>query len=108
MSHGQMTQEEVQHHVSTYMKVFGALLVLTCLTVGVFYWGLSAHLPIVGAVIIALIVASVKGSLVATFFMHLKSEHGMIFWILVLCALFFFVLLLIPVITTSDNVGIRV
>src|SRR5437868_347536 len=105
MSHShEMTPAEVQKHVSTYIKVFASLLVLTCLTVAVFYW----QLPIAGAIIVALIVASVKGSLVAAFFMHLKSERGMIFSILLLCALFFLVLLLIPVLTVADNVGVRV
>lgn len=101
MSHHEMTAEEVSHHVRTYLKVFGALLVLTVITVGVFY----LHLPIVGAVVVALIVASIKGSLVACYFMHLISERGLIYWILALCALFFVVLLLLPVITDHEAVG---
>ncbi len=101
MSHHQMSVEEVKKHVRTYLMVFGALLVLTVVTVGVFY----LHLPIAGAVVVALIVASVKGSLVACYFMHLISERGMIYWILGLCALFFIVLLLLPVITEHDAVG---
>lgn len=103
MSHHEMTVEEVQKHVKTYVMVFAGLLVLTGVTVGVFY----LHLEIAAAIVVALIVASVKGSLVACYFMHLISERSLIFWILGLCALFFLVLLLVPVITTHDSVGMR-
>ena len=54
--------------------VFGALLVLTLITVGVSY----LDLPEVETVVVALIIATTKASLVAMFFMHLKGErpHG--------------------------------
>ncbi|OWY71278.1 hypothetical protein B7486_11845 [cyanobacterium TDX16] len=101
MSHHEMSVEEVQKHVKTYVLVFSSLLVLTGVTVGVFY----LHLSIGAAVAVALLVASVKGSLVACYFMHLISERGLIYWILILCAFFFLVLLLVPVITVHDSVG---
>lgn len=102
MSHHEMTADEVRKHVRTYLMVFGALLVLTVVTVGVFY----LHLPIAGAVVVALLVATVKGSLVACYFMHLISERGLIFWILGLCALFFVAILLLPVVTEHESVGL--
>lgn len=102
MSHHEMSVEEVKKHVRTYMMVFGALLILTGVTVGVFYLELS----LAAAVVVALIVASVKGTLVACYFMHLLSERAMLFWILALCALFFIVLLLLPVMTERDSVGV--
>jgi cytochrome c oxidase subunit 4 len=102
MSHHEMSVEEVRKHVRTYMMVFVSLLILTGVTVGVFY----LHLSLVSAIVVALIVASIKGSLVACYFMHLISERAMIFWILALCALFFLVLLLLPVITVHDSSGI--
>lgn len=101
MSHHEMSVEEVQKHVKTYFMVFASLLVLTGVTVGVFY----LHLSIAAAVGVALLVASVKGTLVACYFMHLISERGLIYWILALCALFFVVLLLVPVITVHESVG---
>lgn len=103
MSHHEMSVEEVRKHVNTYVKVFIALLVLTGVTVGVFY----LHLPIAGAVIVALLVASVKGSLVACYFMHLISERALLLWmVFAICAIFFAALLLLPVITVENSVGV--
>lgn len=63
---------EVHEHVSpvsSYVKVFGALLVLTALTYGVSYMDLgNASLPV------AMIVAFAKASLVCMYFMHLKYD----------------------------------
>ncbi|RMG96998.1 MAG: hypothetical protein D6705_09820 [Deltaproteobacteria bacterium] len=63
---------EVHEHVSpvsTYVKVFVALLVLTALTYGVSYMDLgAASLPV------AMLVAFAKASLVCMFFMHLKYD----------------------------------
>jgi len=94
--------EDIRKHVGVYYKVFAALAVLTVVTVAVaeFHF-LTVH----QAIALALTVAIVKGSLVACYFMHLISERGLIFWILALCAVFFAALLLLPVITTSTNVG---
>lgn len=89
--------EEVRKQVRVYLSVFAALAVLTAVTVMVSYF----HLPVHKAVIIALIIASVKGSLVAGYFMHLISEERLIYWVLVLTAMFFFVLMLLPTFTSA-------
>lgn len=67
-----------EHHVhvsplSTYYKVFGALLVLTGVTVAVSFAGLPSTLSI----IVAMIVAAIKASLVGAWFMHLKYDTKM-------------------------------
>lgn len=93
--------EELKAHLKTYYMVFGALLVLTAVTVGVAQFDFSV--PI--AIAVALLVAGIKGSLVACYFMHLIEEKGMIFWILALCVLFFITLLLIPVVTSSEVIA---
>lgn len=67
---GHHTHEEIDQHVKTYVKVFGTLLFLTLVTVGVSY----LHVGVAWAVFIALVVASLKGGLVMTFFMHLKDD----------------------------------
>ncbi len=59
--------------VSVYVKVLGALLVLTALTVGVSTLGL----PQPWSLILALIIAVAKGSIVAAYFMHLKFDDRM-------------------------------
>ena len=91
MSH---SKEEIEKHVRIYRNVFIALGVLTGITVAVAY----LHLPIWLGVIIALAIASLKGSLVAAFFMHLAQEKKIIFSILALTMFFFFVLLILPLI----------
>lgn len=89
--------EDIQKHVRTYYVVFAALAGLTCVTVGLFY----VHLPIRLAIGAAMIVAGVKASLVAGYFMHLISEKKVIYWILGICAFFFVFLLLLPTFTSG-------
>ena len=93
---------DIQKHVRTYMLVFAALAVLTVVTVAVYY----LHLKPAAAVALALVIASIKGSLVACYFMHLISEKRLIFLVLVLTVAFFCALLLLPVVTSvGDRVG---
>jgi len=66
---------DIRSHVKTYYMIFGALMLLTCITVAVSYF----HLPIPMAITVALIVATIKGSLVALFFMHLSDERRLIY-----------------------------
>ena len=68
-----MGHDAHEHHVtplSTYYLVFGSLIVLTFVTVGVSYLGLPPSISI----IVAMAVASVKATLVGTWFMHLIHE----------------------------------
>ncbi len=76
--------EQVDKHVRIYKKVFFTLVILTVVTVACSYLNVSIWL----GVLIALAVATVKGSLVAAFFMHLAWERKMILAILVLSAFF--------------------
>ena len=90
--------EEVRRHVRIYLTVFGALTVLTVVTVAVSFLEVSMGMGIV----IALIIASVKASLVACYFMHLISERKVIYGVLVLSAVFLIVMLLVPMLTESE------
>ena len=60
---------DIDRHVRVYITVFVVLMVLTIITVAISY----LHLPVAAAVSVALLVATVKGSLVACYFMHLIS-----------------------------------
>ena len=84
---------DIQRHIKVYMTIFAALAVLTIITVAASYLDLSTG----EAILLALTIASVKGSLVAGYFMHLISEKALITWILMLTAGFFFVLMFIAV-----------
>lgn len=94
------TAEDIHAHVRVYYKVFGTLMVLTLLTVAVSY----LHLPHTPAVLVALIIAAVKASLVAMFFMHLKGERPIIFWSLAVTAAFFVFLFALPKWTEGDHI----
>lgn len=56
--------------LSTYLKTWGALLVLTAVTVGASYVNFGA-----ASLWIALLIASVKAATVALVFMHLYYDH---------------------------------
>ena len=94
---------DIDKHVRVYLTVFAALLVLTVVTVAISRF----HLPVHQAVTIALIVATIKGSLVACYFMHLISERKLIYAVLALTVVFFAVLLTLPVLTHHDGYWIH-
>ncbi len=94
---------DIDRHVRVYITVFVALMALTLITVTISY----LHLPLPIAVTVALLVATVKGSLVACYFMHLISEKKLIYAVLGLTAVFFVVLLALPVVTVNDGYWIR-
>lgn len=92
--------DDVKKSVKTYFMIFGALMVLTIITVGVSY----VHLPLAMAVIVALVVATIKGSLVAMYFMHLLHERKVIYWVLLLTLIFFVFMMFVPLFTNSDRI----
>ena len=89
--------EDIGKHVRTYMIVFASLMVLTFVTVAVATLGLSVP----AAIALALFIATIKGSLVACYFMHLISEKKLIALILIITVSFFVPLLLLPIMTIS-------
>lgn len=94
--------EEIRKHVRVYILVFAALAVLTVVTVGVSYLQIES---VAATVLIALFIASIKGGLVAGYFMHLMSERQIIFWVLALTVVFFAALMLLPSVTEFSGVG---
>lgn len=93
--------EEIKKHEKTFWTVGGVLFVLTILTVAVSYF----HLPIAAAVLVALLVASLKGGLVAGIFMHLIAERKVIYQLLILTIVFFIALMAIPILSEGNSVG---
>ena len=91
--------EEIKAHVKVYLAVFGALAVLTIVTVGVSYLDLG----LAASVTLALAIATLKASLVAMFFMHLKGEVKVVFQALILTAVFFIVLMVVPLSHRMDD-----
>ena len=94
---------DIDRHVRVYITVFVALMALTLVTVAISY----LHLPLPIAVTVALLVATVKGSLVACYFMHLISEKKLIYAVLALTVVFFIALLALPVVTVHNGFWIH-
>lgn len=93
---------DIRKHVRSYIMVLVALLTLTMITVAVSY----LHLNVTAAVVVALFIASIKGSLVACYFMHLISERKLIYAVLAFTVFFFFGMLLLPLLGATDQVHI--
>ena len=72
------THADIDKQVKIYITVFVALMALTIVTVAVSYLHLSTPM----AIAVALFVATIKGSLVACYFMHLISEKKLIYAVL--------------------------
>lgn len=83
------------HHAVNYFAIFAALIVLTVITVAIAFKRFESE---VINVLLALLVASIKATFVAVYFMHLKFEGKLIYLIfivpLILCVIL--VMALIP------------
>jgi caa(3)-type oxidase subunit IV len=93
---------EIQKSVRSYVMVFVMLLVFTALTVGVS----NFHAAVPVAIGVALVIAAMKGSMVAGVFMHLNHERRWIYGSLILTVVFFVVLLFIPLFTSLDSLSV--
>ena len=91
--------EDIQHHVKIYINVFIALAILTVVTVAVSFLDVS----FIEAFFIAITVATIKGSLVLSFFMHLLEEKPAVIWILATTMVAFLILMFIPLISLTDQ-----
>ena len=91
---------EIKKSVRSYITVFVMLMVFTVITVAASRF----HFAVPVAITIALIIATLKGSMVAGVFMHLLHEKRAIYGALLLTLVFFIVLLFIPLLTILDRV----
>jgi cytochrome c oxidase subunit IV len=94
---------DIDRQVRVYITVFVALMVLTIVTVAIS----RVHLSVPLAITVALAVATIKGTLVACYFMHLIAEKKLIYAVLTLTVAFFIVLLALPVLTHSNGYWIH-
>ena len=86
------TPEQIRQETRKYVLVFLALAVLTAITVGISYAPLSGGGHIFGAMLVAVI----KGGLVAAYFMHLIGGRKTIYGILLLTVVCFVALMGLP------------
>jgi cytochrome c oxidase subunit IV len=78
--------EEIKKHMKLYLAVFAGLLVGTLLTVWLYF---IYFVDFWKTVAVALLVATVKATLVAAFFMHLSNEKKTIYRFLLVTVFFF-------------------
>jgi caa(3)-type oxidase subunit IV len=97
----QMNIEETRKTIRLYFTIGAALLVFTVITVAVN----QVHLAVPAAITVALIIAIMKGSMVASVFMHLSHERQWIYGALLLTVVFFIALMTIPKLTIADGIG---
>jgi len=92
---------DIKKHVRVYITVFSALMVLTVVTVAISY----VHLIMPWAIVVALIIAAIKASLVASYFMHLISEKKIIYGVLILTGIFFIAMMVLFLTAYGDQQG---
>lgn len=98
-----MADQHVEKHVRQYLTVFVALLVLTVVTV----LASRIDLGITGGVILAMIIAGVKGTLVAGVFMHLFSDkRKLIYVVLIYTGIFLLALFLLTALSFGDSIDL--
>ena len=94
--------EDIKKSVKIYIGVFASLAVLTVVTVAASYLDLGSG----EAFFLAMIIASVKGTLVAGYFMHLFTEKTTILAVLGLTFFFLITLMFLLYITFIDHPAI--
>lgn len=90
------------HSIKPYLVVFGALMVLTVVTVAVSHIDMKHPWNL----IVGITIAVIKASLVALYFMHLKGERMLIWGLLALTGFFALVLWLLPTFDFHDLTSI--
>jgi cytochrome c oxidase subunit 4 len=97
--HGHADASTAHSHVGRYVLVWATLMALTALT-----WGLSTvHVHGFAGVALALGIATVKGALVALFFMHLWDQKGPNRLVLVTSLVFVALLVALPLLDNATR-----
>ncbi|HEY7289387.1 MAG TPA: cytochrome C oxidase subunit IV family protein [Vicinamibacterales bacterium] len=95
------SDHDVKKSVRSYLMIGAALFVFTGITVA----ANKVHLAVPLAITVALIIASIKGSMVASVFMHLSYERKWIYGALLLTLVGFIILMSVPSFTIMDTIG---
>jgi cytochrome c oxidase subunit 4 len=104
MSHAHAHAHIDKKEAGIYVGVLVALLILTVVTVGASY--INFGTPAVN-VVVALGIASMKGTLVALYFMHLRHDSPVNAFIFVVTLLFLALFLTMCVIDTGSRPDVR-
>jgi caa(3)-type oxidase subunit IV len=93
--------DSIRKSMRTYLMIGAALFVFTGITVAVN----QIHLAVPAAITVALIIATMKGSMVASILMHLSHERKWIYGALILTVIGFLILMTVPMFTVMDSIG---
>jgi len=96
-----MSGHDVSKQVKIYKIVGTVLIVGTIITVA----ASNFQFGILLGIIVAVIIATIKGSLVAGYFMHLFAERKLIYGVLALTAVFIVVMIGLLLFTYGDQQG---
>lgn len=91
--------DDISKHIRGYLIIGGTLIIGTVLTVLASFVDLGHHWNIV----LALVIATVKASLVALYFMHLISEKQMIYTVLGFTTFFFLGMMFLTIAASNDH-----
>ena len=91
----------IKKSIRHYLMIGGVLFAGTVITVV----ANQVHLAVPLAITVALIIAAIKGSMVAAVFMHLSHEKRWVYGALLLTVGFFIVLLFVPLLFTLNGIG---
>jgi cytochrome c oxidase subunit IV len=91
----------IKKSIRGYLTIGAVLFVGTALTV----LANQFHLAVPLAITVALIIATIKGSMVGAVFMHLSHEKRWIYGALLLTIAFFIVLMFVPLLFILDGIG---
>ncbi len=97
-AHGDDHGHDISKHIRGYLIIGGTLIVGTVLTV----LASQVELGHTWNIVLALVIATIKASLVALYFMHLISEKQMIYIVLAFTAFFFCALLGLTLFANAD------
>ncbi len=92
--------EEIKKTIRTYLMVLGVLIVGTIVTVAASWIHFDSMAMTVG---LALLIATVKASFVALYFMHLIDEQKMIYAVLGFTTFFFIGLMVLTIWASGDK-----
>jgi cytochrome c oxidase subunit 4 len=91
----------IKKSIRGYLMIGAVLFLGTVVTVAANQF----HFAVPVAITVALIIATIKGSMVASVFMHLSHEKRWIYGALLLTVAFFIVLMTVPLLTLMDHIG---
>jgi cytochrome c oxidase subunit 4 len=91
----------IKKSIRGYLMIGAVLFAGTVITVA----ANQVHLAVPLAITVALIIATIKGSMVAAVFMHLSHEKRWIYGALLLTVAFFIVLMFVPLLFILDGIG---